>query len=141
MQYVTDAFSRLEGVGYGKFREINPKKTIELLQQKLVPTNAQESHGKTVVIPKRFEEGSQEIYIILGGRNCITGQDIPKFSNKIRTTLQIETTKKNGTNIEKSSREKRPMCLHPKCRAKGIRHYIVTECDEATPEEARKLLE
>ncbi len=33
------------------------------------------------------------------------------------------------------------MCLHPKCRAKGFRHYIVMECDEATPEEARKLLD
>ncbi len=33
------------------------------------------------------------------------------------------------------------MCLHPKCRAKELRHYIVMECDEATPEEARKLLD
>ncbi len=33
------------------------------------------------------------------------------------------------------------MCLHPKCRGKGLRHYIVTECDEATLKEVRKLLD
>ncbi len=66
LQYVTDAFSRLERVGYGKFREIYPRKTIELLQQ----------NSFSVAISKRFEEGSQEIYIIPGGQNCFTGQEL-----------------------------------------------------------------
>lgn len=37
MENCNDLFTRLEAVGYDNFKDVNPKKTVNLLQERLYP--------------------------------------------------------------------------------------------------------
>ena len=43
MEYANDFFCRLESIGYHNFKDVNPKKTISLLQKRLYPHKFKEA--------------------------------------------------------------------------------------------------
>lgn len=59
-----ELFERLEGVGYDTFRENNPKKTVSLLTQHLIPAPLKRGMRRRISYDERLESNIQKFIIV-----------------------------------------------------------------------------
>jgi len=143
LQYSCDLFNRLESVGYGAFKEKNPKMTVKLLTRYLYPKKFKEMVESALEYQEPLESDVPGFVELM----CEQALGLDKFGAKsTRHTQPIPTPTNNpkGTdqnnNTTPATSKKRPLCLNPICAKEGKKHFVMTECDRTTKSEAERLI-
>lgn len=104
LEFVTDFFSRLEGVGYGDFKDENQEKTIKLLQERLYPPQLKRAMANHLEYQTALKKKLKD-YIKLLCREAIT-QDKVRLANK-----GSDPSNSSTANPKKNKRENRDSAL------------------------------
>jgi len=143
LEYSCDMFNRLESVGYGAFKEKNPKMTVKLLTKYLYPKHFKDCIKEALEYQEALEND------VLGFVEMLCEQAVgyDKFARKDKSTPTPAADagvdpkdKKTNPKPVVNDPKKRPLCLNKECAAKGIHHYVTTECKLTSKKEAERLV-
>lgn len=162
LEFINDAFKRLEGVGYSDFKDTNPKKTIKLMHEKVYPFALKAMMQQHL----EYQDGPKtnlKVYIKLLCKEAkVVERSKPKTSpaaekapSKAARSADKGDNRKpaSGKSAGGSSRVPGgtqsgkfvPLCLNEKHQLKGIRHYMpdcdITSKDITSKEEGDRLVE
>lgn len=167
LEFTNDFFNRLDEVGYGSFKTANPKKTIQLMQERLHPKLLKSTMSRHL----EYQEGVKKdlrAYVKLLCKEAKTcdrlwtekGGNVSGSINGSGRSAPSSSQGKGGRNRKTDSHEKSPgskshgeskerpkknekqppLCLHPIHKEQGIRHWL-RDCGLTSKEEAIKFLE
>ena len=132
--YCADFFERLESIGCGDFREQNPKKTIRLLMSRVQPQALMRELRRRVEFDKSLEENVKKFIRVLVQEavNCeVYGHEsvekVPKKSNPTRPPSSRGNKgdgKGTSSDMPATGTKKLPICIWPKHKEQGVRHYL-----------------
>lgn len=142
MEYLNDFFNRLEQVGYDNLKDVNPKKTISLLQQHLYPIRFKEVMIKSLEYHENLKSDVNcyvEILIEEAKAFEKYGKDLTKQKFNGVGDHKKRFNDKRGNQDESKDDKQLPICLNPIHKAQHKRCNI-WKCEITSKEEARKLL-
>ena len=157
LQFVSKILVRLEGVSYGDFKDRNPRKTIELIQEKLYPPMLKSSMKEQLEFQEDLKTNLKAYVKLLckEARVCEkaikshTSYDAGLSDTKIRRPNKkmgkganyngAKPSKVTLTGRSEDQRKVPPLCLNSTHIGKGIRHYL-NECDITGKEQAERPL-
>ena len=61
-------------------------------------------------------------------------------AQKLTTGGKFKSPDAGKGKSDETTKSRKPLCLNPICRQKGIRHWTKTECDITTEDEAQRLV-
>lgn len=160
-QFVVDYLERMENVGYGSFRDDNPKKTVVHLIDALYAPKLKALVKKDLEYRPALKKDVKAFiaYVMEQAERIDRSRDLdssggtsrkPKSGkNKGSSTKQEQADEKRdedkvnkgtGSGGKGSNKDKwKPMCLHPTCAEKKLRHFV-KDCTECKGEAEKNML-
>ena len=157
-QYCCNFFYRLESIGCIDFRTDNPKKTVQLLLQRIQTPALRSEMKKRIQFDVSLEKNVKSFIRILTAeaRSCqkygpIQSQktsngagkqdsSVPNRQPKPLAPTSASATSSDADLKKGKDGRKVPICLLPAHREKGVRHYV-RDCPDCTPQKEKKLVE
>lgn len=137
LQYANDMFERLQSIGYGEFREKNPKMTVRLMCDNLAPKQLREQMERRIDFDPSIRQDVKAFVRVL----CTEAASCQTYTN---TSRQSTITQNNSNRDDKkgsssgsassaAGSKRLPICLWPDHKKKGLRHRIMDcqQCPEA----------
>ena len=117
----------------------NPKKTVQLLCKRVTPNRLREVMERKLKFEKDLEEDVKGFIKALctEAASCQT-YVVKEKPNHCRPRHSAKQNLQNSEEKPKSNKKEPPICLLPKHKAKGIRHWV-KHCTECSVEPVKKL--
>lgn len=137
-QLVHTVFDRLDGVGYGKFKESNPKKMVRLICEKLKPLQLRRVMERRLDYDEKLAANLKG-FIKIACKEAVSCQTYVTSKRHKDTVPPLHTNADTGNDGAPKPSRKAPVCLWPPHKEKDLRHFL-RDCRNCPEDEKRALL-